>query len=97
MSTDPHLWRTFRVGDRIRLVEFPREFTRPGYVIFPETVRVYRKLLKRKSPLRVWMIDEYDAPWILCRFRRRNGKYEVHSLKVDHDGFVRVKPRNNKR
>lgn len=93
MSTDPNLWRSFRVGDRIRLVEYPREFLRPGYLIFPETVRVYKKLLKRKSPLRICEIDEWNLPWVQFRFRRRSGAYEWHSLAVNHDGFVRVKSR----
>jgi hypothetical protein len=94
MKTDPNLWRELRVGDRIRFVEYPREFLRPGYFIHRETVRVYRKLLKRKRPLSVWEIDEYGAPWVACRFRLRNGKYEHHTLKVNHDGFVRVRSRN---
>lgn len=56
------LWRELEVGDRIRLTGFPREFLRPGYVIHRETVRVYKKLLARNRPLRVWMIDEYGQP-----------------------------------
>ncbi len=97
MATDPNLWRTLRVGDRIRFVEYPREFLQPGYCIFPETIRVYRKLLKRKSPLRAYEIDEYSSPWIRCRFVGRNGKLEWHFLSVNHDGFVKVIPRAKRR
>lgn len=96
MSTDPELWRSLRVGDRVRLIEYPTEFLQPGYYIHPDTVRVYKGLLRRKTPLRVYEIDEYDSPWIACRFRRRNGGYEWHTLRVDHDGLAKVKSRNRR-
>ncbi len=96
MSTDPELWRSLRVGDRIRLVEYPPEFLQPGYCIHPDTVRVYKKLLKRKTSLRVYEIDEYDSPWIACRFRGRDGRYEWHTLRVDHDGIVKVQSRKRR-
>jgi hypothetical protein len=93
MAAEIALWRTLKVGDKIRLVEYPPEFLQPGYVIFPETVCVYKKLLKRKSPLVVREIDEYGLPWVHCRFRQRNGRYEWHSLAVNHDGIAKVNRR----
>ncbi len=96
MSTDPELWRSLRVGDRVRLVEYPPEFLQPGSCIFPETIRVYKKLLKRKASLRIREIDEYGSPWIACRFRRRNGMYEWHFLSLNHDGIVKVKSRKRR-
>lgn len=97
MATDPNLWRTLRVGDYIRFVEYPREFLQPGYSVHPETEDVYKRLLERCTPSRVWLIDEYNAPWIACRFRQANGRYEQHTLKVDHDGFVKVEPPKKRR
>jgi hypothetical protein len=87
------LWRTLRVGDRVRLAEYPPEFLQKGYHILPETVRVYKKLLARGRPLRVFRIDEYGHPWVQCRFRRRDGRWEHHWLAFNHDGLVRVKKR----
>jgi hypothetical protein len=87
------LWRRLRVGERIRLTEIPPEFLQEGYTIHQETMRVYKKLLARKRPLRIWMIDEYGHPWIQCRFRRKNGTWEWHTLAFNHDGYVRVQPR----
>jgi hypothetical protein len=91
-ETDPNLWRTLKLGDRVRLVHI-REFLQPGYVILPETMRVYSKLLARRGSLRVAWIDEYDQPWVVVRFRRKNGRYETHWLSVNHDGLVRVRSR----
>jgi hypothetical protein len=90
MGKGKELWRTLKVGDRIRLVEMPPEFLQEGYIILPETVRVYRKLLARGRHLRIREIDEYGHPWIWCRFRRKNGGWECHALAVNHDGLARV-------
>jgi hypothetical protein len=86
------LWRTLKVGDRVRLVEYPPEF-RPGYQIHPDTVSVYKKLIARGRSMRVYWLDHCGAPWIRCRFRRRNGQWEHHYLCLCHDGISRVKPR----
>jgi hypothetical protein len=91
-DTDPNLWRSLEPGDRVRLVHL-REFLQPGYLIYPETLRVYRKLLARRRPLRIAGIDEWGHPWVVVRFRRRNGQWESHWLSLNHDGLVRVRPR----
>src|SRR5436853_7196518 len=87
------LWRKLRVGDRIRLVEVPLEFFQEGYYIHRDTSRVYRKLVARRRSLRVYAIDEYGLPWVQCRFRRRDGRWEWHALAVNHGGLVRVQVR----
>ena len=89
-------WRRLRVGDRIRFVSMPTEFSRPGYFVHPETLRVYRRLIERRRPVRVAFLDDWDdskAPWIRCQFRRKDGRIEYHSLMINHDGWVRVKSR----
>jgi hypothetical protein len=93
MAKRKELWRTLKVGDRVRLVEMPPEFLQPGYRIFPETLRVYKKLVARGRPLRIWQIDEWGHPWIWCRFRRKNRRWEWHTLAVNHDGIAKVKAR----
>jgi hypothetical protein len=52
-------------------------------------MRVYKKLVARKRPLRIAWIDEYGHPWIVCRFREK-GRWHWHSLAFNHDGIVRV-------
>jgi hypothetical protein len=84
------LWRQLEIGDKIRLIEIPPEFLQEGYYIHRNTMRVYKKLLARRRPLRIWMMDEYGHPWIQCRFQRKDGQWEHHTLAVNHDGLVRV-------
>jgi hypothetical protein len=95
MGKTSALWRQLKVGDRIRLTEVPREFFQAGYYIHRDTLRVYRKLVDCRRPLRVWMIDEYGFPWVQCRFRNKDGRWEHHSLAVNHNGLERVKPRGS--
>lgn len=84
-------WKTLRIGDRIRFVGLPSEFSKPGYHVAPETIRIYRMLVNGK-PVRVDDIDEYGAPWISTKTRECDGVHE-HSLRIDHDGWVRVRSR----
>jgi hypothetical protein len=84
-----------KVGDRVRLVEYPPEFLRPGIYMHRDTVRVYKRLVARRRSLRVAWIDEDGGPWIECRFRRKNGKWEQHFLLLNHRGLARVKCRTN--
>jgi hypothetical protein len=83
-----------KVGDRIRITGIPGEGV-PGYVLLPETKRVYKKLIARGRPVRIYEIDEYGAPWYSCRFRRKNGQWEFHILAVfDGDrNWVKVNSR----
>lgn len=93
MRKNMELWRELQVGDRIRLVEIPKEFLQEGYYIHRDTLRVYKKLLARRRSLRIHEIDEGGLPWVHCRFRRKNGRWEHHFLALNHGGLVRVKPR----
>lgn len=90
-------WRKLRVGDRVRFVYMPTEFAQPGYLIHRETLTVYRRLIARHRPVRVFKIDAWKVPWIRCQFRHKDGRWECHSLAINHDGWVRVRPRITKR
>jgi hypothetical protein len=87
------LWRQLRVGDRIRIVRMPSEWALDGYVLPPDTRRLYRLLIARKRPLRIYDIDESGLPWVKCQFRTRNGRWEYHYLAVNDDSWLRVKSR----
>ena len=94
MSDD---WRKLRVGDRIRIVSMPSEFSRPGRFVHQDTLRVYRRLIERGRSVRVAYLEQWGestAPWIRCQFRQKDGSIEYHSLMINHDGWVRVKPRS---
>jgi hypothetical protein len=86
-------WRDLRVGERIRIVQMPLGAVTPGCTFFPETRRLYKRLIARGRSLRVFQIDEYGLPWIQCRIRLRNGKWEHHWLAVNDNSWVRVKHR----
>ena len=89
-------WRKLRVGDRIRFVSMPTDISQPGYVVHRDTLRVFQRLIERRRPVRVAFLDQWGdgkAPWIRCRFRRKDGRIEYHSLMIDHDGWVRVRAR----
>ena len=78
--------RQLKVGDLVRITAMPGVGV-PNYFILPETTRVFKKLVARGRPVRIREIDEYGTPWYWCRFKRRNGKFEMHALSViDIDG-----------
>lgn len=95
MKTDPDLWKALKVGDRARMVEIPTPSGsfRDWPALHADTRRVYRYLLRRRSPLVVWEIDEYGYPWVQFRFRGKNGKMEHHSMSLNHGGLAIVKSR----
>ena len=72
-----------KVGDRVRILGVPGE-GRTGYYIHRDTVRVYRKILERKRPVRICCVDEF-GPWYHCRLRGRDGRLELHWLLVTDD------------
>lgn len=86
-------WRQLRIGDQIRIVRMPSDFSKPGYYVHRETRRLYKRLIERRRPVRVCEIDEWGTPWISCRFRMKNGRWEHHFLAVDDDSWERVKHR----
>jgi hypothetical protein len=85
-------WRSLRVGDMVRIVRMPSEVDASGYVFPRMTRQLYKRLIERKRPVRVCEVA-YGAPWISCRFRRKDGRGEYHSLAIDDDSWVRVKHR----
>ena len=41
-------WRKLRVGKRVRFIHMPTEFSKPGYQIHRDTLRIYRLLIARR-------------------------------------------------
>ena len=83
-------WEELRVGDRVRVVRLPSAWDNPGYQVFPCTRRLYRKLIERRRPLRVYELDGWGLPWVRCRFRLRSGGWESHFLALNDDSWVGV-------
>jgi len=82
------------IGDRIRIVRMPGEGI-ADYFLHEDTRRVFKKLIARGSSVRIARKDEYGVPWYDCRFRRRNGTWEFHTLAVleSDRNWVKVVPR----
>jgi hypothetical protein len=77
----------------VRIVQMPSGFDTPNKYFPTETRRLYKRLIERGRPVRVWFVDEWKTPWISCRFRDKKGNWEWHSLAIDDDSWVRVKHR----
>lgn len=86
-------WQELRVGDRVRLVADPPEWQLPGYRLPAETRDLWRLLMARRWPLRVFEVDDWGTPWVQCRVRRPGGEWEHHALALCHGGWVLVQRR----
>jgi hypothetical protein len=86
--------KTLRVGDLVRFVAIPDEWSRPGYFVHPESVAFMKKMIRRPWPSRVYEIDEYGQPWILAKVRER-GKLQTHTWAIfESTGWRPVKRRS---
>ena len=83
-------WKDLRIGDRVRFVRLPTFQGVLAAGLLPETLRLYKKLIARARPQRVFWIDEYGLPWIRCRFRRNSGTWEGHWLAINYYSWVLV-------
>jgi hypothetical protein len=73
--------QSLKVGDLIRFISIPEEWSRPGYWV-PASSRAFMKaMIKRGRPARVYKIDESGQPWIRARLRQR-GMVGYHSWSV---------------
>jgi hypothetical protein len=84
-------WQRLRPGDKIRFVAMPTGFTRHN--CHRDTLRAYRALIERRRSVRVSHLDDLKVPWVYFRVRRLDGRWDHHYLMIDHDGWVRVRPR----
>jgi len=83
------VWRSLKVGDRIRIAHMPTEFSQADYFLHEDTRSLYEHLIAEQAVLIVVKTDEWDVPWI--DYVWLNGGTEVHhSLAVNHGGLERV-------
>jgi len=82
-----------KVGDLVRFIAIPSEWSRPGWSTHPESVRFMRKMIRRTWPSRVFRIDEYGTPWVRAETIER-GKRHYHEWNIlESTGWRRVKRR----
>lgn len=85
--------RTLKVGDKIRFISIPDEWSLPKYKVPRESKRFMNHMLMRRLSSRVYEIDEYGHPWIAARLKIK-GKIEHHSWAIkESTGWRKVKKR----
>ena len=85
------LWRSLRIGDRVRIVSIPHCFAGASttYHLDGETRELYEHLVAENAVLTVNEIDDWEVPWIDYSWVR-NGIEELHSLGLNHYELERV-------
>lgn len=87
---DPH---DLKIGDRVKFISLPEEWKEPSYGIHRESRAFMKQLLKRKTPVRVAMIDEFGTPWIFASTIER-GRRHYHSWAItEQTGWRMIVPR----
>lgn len=82
------------MGDRIRFVALPSGFSRDN--CDQETLDAYEFLIACKRAVRVQKLDDLQMPWIGFRRRDADGGWVHEYLLINHDGWVKVIPRQKK-
>jgi hypothetical protein len=86
---------SLKVGDLVRFVALPDEWSQGGFSpVPPESLAFMKRLIRRTWPSRVYEIDEYGRPWIRARIRER-GKMREHIWAImESTGWRRVNRRS---
>ena len=86
--------KTLQIGDRIRYVHRPDEWSEPGYTVHEESVAFMDALIARGRSVRIAEIDEHGTPWFEARLRDPDGELEYHSWGVlERTGWRHVRAR----
>jgi hypothetical protein len=88
--------KTLKVGERVRLVRLPPVWAEPWHHVPWSTREAYRRLMARRRPLRVDLVDEFGA-WVRGRLRSRAGRIHEHLFVLDEGCWVRVMSRKGRR
>ncbi len=82
-------WRQLRVGDRVRIIRMPTDFSRPGYYVHENTVALYQHLIDEGCIVVVTEIDDQGLPRIEFEWETAEGT-EYHGLAINDDSWERV-------
>ena len=82
-------WRKLKLGDRVRIVRIPSDFSLPGYYVDAETVALYEHLISEGSILTIDEIDDRGLPRIEFCWKKHNGD-EFHGLALNDDSWELV-------
>jgi hypothetical protein len=85
--------RRLKVGDQVRFVAIPDEWLRRNRALHRDSLAFMKNMISRKSPSRIWRIDDSGYPWIRARMMYR-GKPHYHSwLITESSGWRLVRRR----
>ena len=80
--------KNLRVGDRIKYVCRPREWSNINFRVCEDDKIFLDELIKRGYWQRVYEIDEYGYPWIYIRLSIKN-KVEIHTWAIfEESGWI---------
>jgi len=90
LMPDPLL---LKVGDFVRFVRIPDEWSQSGHHVPRETMAFMKKMIRRSWPSRISQLDDSGYPWVEARIRER-GKLMHHIwLITESTGWRRVRRR----
>jgi len=73
--------KSLRVGDRVRFVGLPEEWSKPDEFVDDDDVEFMKRMIARTWPARIAEIDERGSPWIWVRLKV-GGTWEHHSWAI---------------
>lgn len=84
-----------KVGDRIRFVSIPDEWSNPEYHVHKETREFMEAMVKRSSSSRICKIDEHGRPCINARIKDEKCILHHYWGIVEHTGWRKVERKMN--
>ena len=82
-------WRNLKVGDRVRIVRLPTEFSSPGYQVHDDTVALYQHLIDQGCVLTIDEVDDSGRPRVEYEWVKPEG-VEYHGLLINDDSWERA-------
>ncbi len=82
--------KTLKVGDKIRFVSIPDEWSDPNVFVHKDDVKFMKAIISRGLPSRIYDVDEYGTPWVEMRLQGPDG-LEQHTWSImEKTGWKKV-------
>jgi len=82
--------QTLKIGDRVRVVRLPPVWSTPGWHVPRSTREIYRLMISRRRPVRIYEVD-FTGAWVHLQVRTKRGRLEHHDLTLDDGCWVKVR------
>ena len=85
--------KTLKVGDKVRFISVPKEWSDPKITVHRDDVKFMKAIIARGRPSRIYEVDEYGTPWVAMRLQGLSG-LEHHTWGImEKTGWRKVVPR----